>query len=932
MSDNCTCGCCGVNTPAEFSGVNRPGLSALAFHTGAYEPTLAAMAQQLTAQPELAALTTRDPNDPTMALLDAWACLSEVLSFYNERLVNECYLRTCVERQSAAELARLIGYSPRPGVAADTYLTFTLDDLNKEAELDVPGGTLAYSQPAPGETMQPFTTVEPLRGRPRWSAIRPRQSEPQRIERGTEKLYLKGLTTGLKVGDKLLFEFKDRNPKLHKLHTVHKIELQVAEGRSLVWLAAAPQPPEAARPEITPDILALLLRPAARSSATSPQLEAANLFANGSSVALDLLRAAHPALAPNLASALQGSVHPGATGKVQVYAMRVKAALHGHSVPRLTMYSEGGNEIISREWHVDETPNFLRRDGTEIALPDPRIPEDFNAQLLALDALYDQIMPGSKLALVVNDAEVTPFLTVEDTAIISRTAYNFPTRVTQLQLKEPEEWVQRDHVSMDIIRRTTVYAQSELLELAEEPILDSIGGKTLDLDGFYDGLIPGRRLIVAGERDLAGITGVRGAELVQIAAVQQVSELPDGNATGAAIFTRVILVEPLQYTYVRGNVTVHANVAHASHGVQREEVLGAGDAARRLQHFTLRQPPLTYRPAPNAAGIASTLVVQVNDLRWHPAADPTALGPSDRRYLVSQADNGALTLTFGMGARLPSGRDNVRASYLSGIGSVGNLHPGQINVLGSRPNGAMGVNNPLPTPGGADPDDLARIRLRAPLAVGALDRPVSLQDYADIARNFGGVEKAVAKYRDHNVHLTIAAVGDAPISKNSDLLHNLESVFERLGGLQPKVHVRQARLLVIKARVQLGADYVWDAVRLRIVQALLDRFGFTQRELGQAAYASAVIASIQGVRGVAAVDLDLFGSLDPGSADTPTSPDALAAAALALFDPGELTSQGNQAVLAAEPSQDAESMLYLPSANTGLLLLDKLKASENVQP
>jgi predicted phage baseplate assembly protein len=908
---------------------NRPSLSALAFHTGAYGLALTAMAQQLTAQPELAELTTRDLSDPTMALLDAWACLSEVLSFYNERLVNECYLGTCTQRESAAELARLIGYTPRPGVAADTYLAFTLDDLNKEAELDVPGGTLAYSQPEPGETMQPFTTVEPLRGRPRWSAIRPRQSKPQIIKPGADKIYLKGLATGLKAGDKLLFEFKGARPEaVQELRTVHKIELQVAEGRTLAWLANAPEPARDARQEITKDTLKHLLKPAAQSSSTTPQLEAARLFANGSSAALELLRAAHPALAANLGPALRGSVHPGPTEAVKVYAMRVKAAIHGHIVPRPTIYREGGNEIVSREWHIDETPVSLIGFNTGIGPPDP-IPMqsvDFDGQLLALDAVYDQIMPKSMVVLVAPRQEDV-FFEVESATTIGRTAYNMPARVTQLRLDRT--WLHDDETELTPIRRTTVYAQSELLELAEEPITDPVNKMTLDLDGFYDGLAPGRRLIVAGERELDGVTGVRGAELVQIAAVQQIDEAVDGKATGAALFTRISLVEPLHFSYVRTSVTIYANVAHASHGMRRDEVLGAGDASRRLQHFTLRQPPLTYRPAPNAAGIASTLEVQVNDLRWHPADDPTDLGPSDRRYLVSHADSGAVTLTFGMGARLPSGRDNVRASYLSGIGSGGNLHPGQISVLGSRPNGAMGVSNPLPATGGADPDDLARIRVRAPLAVGALDRPVSLQDYADIARNFGGIEKASAKYRDGKVHLTIAAVGDAPVSATSDLFHNLQNVFERLGGLKPHLHVRSARFLVIKASVQLQADYVWGAVRLRIRQALLDRFGFTQRELGQVAYASVVIASIQDVRGVAAVDLDLFGSLDLGSPDAPTPPDALAQAARKLFKPRAPTSQSNRAVLTAEPVNDAETILYLPSANTGLLLLDQWKASND---
>ena len=61
----------------------------------------------------LQGLTTRDPADPTMALLDAWATLADVLTFYQQRIANEAYLRTATERRSVLELARLVGYTLR---------------------------------------------------------------------------------------------------------------------------------------------------------------------------------------------------------------------------------------------------------------------------------------------------------------------------------------------------------------------------------------------------------------------------------------------------------------------------------------------------------------------------------------------------------------------------------------------------------------------------------------------------------------------------------------------------------------------------------------------------------------------------------------------------------------------------------------------------
>ena len=52
------------------------------------------------------------------------------------------------------------------------------------------------------------------------------------------------------------------------------------------------------------------------------------------------------------------------------------------------------------------------------------------------------------------------------------------------------------------------------------------------------------------------------------------------------------------------------------------------------------------------------------------------------------------------------------------------------------------VINPLRASGGADRETRDQARKNAPLAVRALDRLVSTQDYADFARTFAGIGKA----------------------------------------------------------------------------------------------------------------------------------------------------------------------------------------------
>ena len=134
MSDAATpelndCGCCeGVEDQTPVIIDNPPGLSALAYRVGTHSRFKQSMQVDLTRRLKpLRDLKTRRDDDPTIGLIDAWATVLDVLTFYQERIANEGYLRTGTERRSLLELASSIGYELRPGVAASTYLMFTME-------------------------------------------------------------------------------------------------------------------------------------------------------------------------------------------------------------------------------------------------------------------------------------------------------------------------------------------------------------------------------------------------------------------------------------------------------------------------------------------------------------------------------------------------------------------------------------------------------------------------------------------------------------------------------------------------------------------------------------------------------------------------------------------------------------------------------------
>ena len=518
--------------------------------------------------------------------------------------------------------------------------------------------------------------------------------------------------------------------------------------------------------------------------------------------------------------------------------------------------------------------------------------------VLWLDAAYNQILPGSWVALERPASDVN--LSGESTLIISqvnevsersRAEYGMTAKSTRIRLDK--NWIDpgpgKD--SMEAIRGTSVFAASEQLELAEEPIETPVSGNELELDGLYDSLESGRWLILAGERtDVVGeapaqperaiaevgneeqaeieVKGVPATELVMLAAVEQrYDETLDGDKT----HTFLRLFGNLAYKYKRDTLIVYGNVIDATHGETRKETLGSGNASKSLQEFTLKQSPLTFVSASNPDGVESTLQVRVNDVLWHEAESLAELGPHDYRYIKQTDDENKTTVIFGTGehgARLPTGPDNVTAAYRNGIGKVGNVKSGQISLLTTQQLGVKGVTNPMDASGGADRESRDQARQNAPLAVMALDRLVSTVDYADFARTFAGIAKAsAARLSDGQrrlVHLTIAGSDDIRIEDTSDLHRNLNKALREFGDPHQPIQValRTFLLLVIEARIRVLPDYLFEKVEPKIRAALLDRFSFERRELGQDALLSDAMSTIQNVEGVAYVDVDKFDWID----------------------------------------------------------------------
>jgi photosystem II stability/assembly factor-like uncharacterized protein len=326
------------------------------------------------------------------------------------------------------------------------------------------------------------------------------------------------------------------------------------------------------------------------------------------------------------------------------------------------------------------------------------------------------------------------------------------------------------------------------------------------------------------------------------------------------------LTQPLQGSYDPQTVRIYGNVVRATHGeTVADEVLGSGDGTTDNQRFVLKKPPLTYISAPTATGNESTLQVYVNDVRWQEVPSLYSLDDKAQSYIVRIEDDGTTTVIFGdseNGARLPSGQENVTATYRSGIGAAGNVSAESLSLLKTRPLGIQEVTNPLPATGGADKETLETARSKAPATVRTLDRIVSLRDFEDFAATFAGIgkAKAVALWNGNSqiVHITVAGSKGEIITTTSSLY---ETLLQAIDGArdplqQVQVDAYEQLLFNLEATIQFDRRYKAEKLEAEIRQALNEKFAFANRTFGQGVNASEAIAFIQNIKGVVAVDLD----------------------------------------------------------------------------
>jgi|HubBroStandDraft_6_1064221.scaffolds.fasta_scaffold19995_2 hypothetical protein len=762
------CGCCCVETtPTPELIFNRAGLSAVEYRVGTYAHFLEAMKEAIAGAPELRPYwTARNTSDYGIALLAMWAYVADILTFYQERIANEAFLRTALQPESVTALAALLGYKPSPGVAAEADLVFLLDKLK---QVQIPIGLRVQSVPGQNQKPQKFETVQAISADAAFNQLQifPQPHSYAPFAQNSTGAVLLSATKGLAQGTKLVV-FDGTYTELKSI-----AGLPVANTQQLL----------------------------------------------------------------NWNPAIQSSALNGSTAGVAPYGRQFR--LFGNNAP--SSYMQPAVDTTAPggiSWSFITSPYTFS----------PFIP----AGTFALDATYNDIKPGSQF--LISAPQASP-----PVAFLASVKSVASTPATYGPLQDTVSWVSFETWPAQALQPSQV----TLYELTQPPLQlydfmygPDISGATffIPISQMASALSLNRSLIL----DDASVNPTA----VNVTACNQI----DADGDGVPDHWAVAFTPDLTRTLDTSTAFFYGNVALSTHGeTVANEVLGSGDASQTFQSFRPKKNPVTFVHQAGASnGAADTLQLLINGVYWKEVDELYGNTGKDQVFSTSIDSEGMIVqLGDGLtGAQAPTGRSNVLATYRQGIGVVGNVPAGTLKTLLDKPVGLKSVINPVAANGGADPESLNQSRTNAPNTVRTFGRIVSLQDFADQARQYAGIAKAAAvsewSGEDQVAYLTVAGVDGAEIVDPtfSDLVSDLNMRRDPNRSMRVRSYIQIN--IQVAAQIDVDPTRVPSDVQVAAQTALINYLSFDNLQFGQPIHLSSIYEVLQAVPGVVAADVLLL--------------------------------------------------------------------------
>ncbi len=340
-------------------------------------------------------LRDRTLDDPTIALLDSWATMADVLAFYDERIQAEGYLDSSIQPESVLALVGLTAVRPRPPVGSSVHLAYLLHPDPGDVAAVLPRGMLTQSVPAEGEEVQTFETEVDLVARPSWNELPLRGGRPKvdlALANGTDTLRIAGAGDLLAPNDHLLWTRGERAVVLRVVSATsdpaagttdvvvagldRKITPTALTSGSPAggpdtplpqandeWSAARVMDGLRTHPRTPADDPAADPEPAPNFGSTTARstLSPTELFAPRSDAIPRVMSALRPDDASSLYTLLAGVSREAPDGPPALEAMRVTAAPFGSTAQQQVVFDSTGRPGGAVDWPVSGTLDLLVR-------------------------------------------------------------------------------------------------------------------------------------------------------------------------------------------------------------------------------------------------------------------------------------------------------------------------------------------------------------------------------------------------------------------------------------------------------------------------------------------------------------------------------------------------------------------------------------------
>jgi predicted phage baseplate assembly protein len=322
----------------------------------------------------------------------------------------------------------------------------------------------------------------------------------------------------------------------------------------------------------------------------------------------------------------------------------------------------------------------------------------------------------------------------------------------------------------------------------------------------------------------------------------------EGRVADPRYWLRIRLVEGAYPTGLEPEIDfLRPNIARARNlSTVRNEVVGFSDGEPN-QVYRLSRIPV----APGTLTLAVEDPEQDNqEIRWQQQDDFYASCEDDPHFVLNAV---AGEVRFGDSRRgriPPAGSRIVAQSYQYGGGEAGNVAADAVTTSLSQLRGIDSVTNPRPAAGGRDEESIDDFLNNAPARLRHRNRAVSVDDFAALAEEVGGIGKAKAIPLFHPSHPGVdvpGAVTLVVIPENQEIEpkpspDQIEAVcryLEPLRLLTTELHVKgpDYRPIKVTATVQVEPSVSFDLVASEIVRAIntsLDPLGRDWQEIAEA--------------------------------------------------------------------------------------------------